>query len=65
MRRFLALLFTIVTFFAVKETIYIFTTTDPEIIHKKAQLSMVGLSITFPLIIFTLWLWRGKRKNQE
>lgn len=63
MRKILAILFTLITIFAIKETFYIFTTTDQEIITKKVQFSIVALSITLPLALFTLWLWRGKRKN--
>ncbi|MEJ5994232.1 hypothetical protein WG904_07330 [Pedobacter sp. Du54] len=64
MRRFLAILLTIITIFAIKETYYIFSSTDPELVRKKAQLSMVAITITLPLILLTLWLWSGKRKEQ-
>ncbi len=63
MRKILAILFTLVTIFAIKETFYIFTATDPDIIKKKTQLSIVAISITLPLIVLTLWLWNGKRKQ--
>ncbi len=65
MRRFLAILLTIITLFAIKETFYIFTTTDQDIVSKKTQFSIVAISITIPLILFTLWLWTSKRKEQE
>lgn len=65
MRRFLAVLLTIVTILAIKETFYIFNTTDQDIVSKKAQYSIVAISICLPLILFTLWLWTGKRKEQE
>ncbi|SFG73312.1 hypothetical protein SAMN04489864_10223 [Pedobacter insulae] len=63
MRRFLAILFTVVTLFAIKECVYIFTSTDPDIVVKKTQLSIVAISIIIPLMLFTLWLWSGKRKQ--
>ncbi len=65
MRRFLAILLTIITLFAIKEAFYIFTTTDQDIVSKKTQFSIVAISITIPLILFTLWLWTSKRKEQE
>ncbi|MES2653709.1 MAG: hypothetical protein V4663_18360 [Bacteroidota bacterium] len=65
MRKIFAVLFTLVTIFAIKETFYIFTATDPDIINKKARLSIVAISVTLPLIVLTLWLWSGKRKQAE
>jgi Na+-driven multidrug efflux pump len=62
MRKILAIISTIITLLAIKEMFYIFTTSDHEIIQKKAQYSIVSLSITLPLILLTLWLWLGKRK---
>ena len=61
MRKILAILFTLVTIFAIKETFYIFITADSEIVAKKTQFGIVALSITIPLSLFTLWLWKGKR----
>jgi hypothetical protein len=65
MRRIFAILLTFLTLFAIKESFYIFTTTDPEIVNKKAQFGIVAISITLPLLLFTLWLWSGKRKQQQ
>jgi phosphate starvation-inducible membrane PsiE len=65
MRKILAILFTLVSIFAIKETFYIFTTTDAEVVHKKVQFGIVAISITLPLLLLTLWLWNGKRKEQE
>ncbi|RZK44253.1 MAG: hypothetical protein EOO90_00900 [Pedobacter sp.] len=64
MRKIIAVLFTVITIFAIKETIYIFTSTDPDIAQKKNQYSIVALSLTLPLSLFTLWLWSGKRKSE-
>ena len=65
MRKILAIIFTIITILAIKETFYIFSTVDPEIIRKKAQYSIVSLSITLPLLLVTLWLWSDKRKPAQ
>lgn len=64
MRRFLAILLTIITILAIKEAFYIFTTTDTEIVKKQTQYNILSLSIVLPLVLLTLWLWSGK-KNQE
>lgn len=65
MRKVLAIISTIITLLAIKETYYIFTTTDPEIIKQKGQLILVSFSIVIPLLILTLWLWRPKRKQVD
>lgn len=64
MRKILAIIVTVLTIFAVKESIYIFTSTAPDILRNKIQLSIVAVSITFPLLLLTLWLWSGKRKQE-
>lgn len=64
MRKGLAIVFTIITILALKETIYIFSSTEPDIARKKIQFGIVAISITLPLMIFTLWLWRGKRSEE-
>ena len=64
MRKIFALLSTLVCIFAIKEAIYIFTTSDPEVFQRKAQFSIVAISIVLPLMLLTLWLWFGKRKEQ-
>jgi len=64
MRKILAIIVTVLTIFAVKESIYIFTSTAPDILRNKTQLSIVAVSITFPLLLLTLWLWSGKRKQE-
>ena len=65
MRKVLAILFTIITIFAIKETVYIFNSTDAEILSHRSQLILVALSITIPLSIFTLWLWRPRPQNKN
>lgn len=65
MRKVLAIVFTIITIFAIKETVYIFTATDAEILSHRSQLILVSLSITIPLSIFTLWLWKPRPQNKN
>ncbi|MBC6111370.1 hypothetical protein ACFOG5_22510 [Pedobacter fastidiosus] len=62
MRKILAVLCTVITIFAIKETVYIFTSTDADIVSQRNQLELTALSITVPLIILTLWLWISSRK---
>ena len=64
MRKILAILVTIITIFVIKETIYIFTTTDAEIIRKKAQYSIAATSLMLPLVLLSLWLWISKKHEQ-
>lgn len=61
MRKILAIICTIITLLAIKETIYILTTTDVAIVAKKAQLSIAAISIILPLIVLSLWLWRPRK----
>ncbi len=65
MRKVLAIIFTIITVFAIKETVYIFNSTDAEILAHRSQLILVALSITIPLSIFTLWLWRPRPQHKN
>jgi len=64
MRKLFAVLSTIITLFAIKETVYVFTSTDADMVKQKAIMTVIALSITIPLIILTLWLWSpGRKKN--
>jgi uncharacterized membrane protein (GlpM family) len=63
MRRFLAILISIITTFAIIETFYIFSATDKDIVSKKAQLSIAAITITLPLVLLSIWLWKNKRTN--
>jgi len=65
MRKVFAVLATLITLYVLKETYYIFTTTDAEIVKRKSQLILVSLSILVPLIILSLWLWRPKPKQVD
>lgn len=64
-RKFLAVLLTILTLYAIKETVVIFTSSDVEIVSHRKQLILIAMSITVPLIILSLWLWRPKPKHME
>ena len=63
MRKCLAIICTLITLFVLKETIYIFTTTDKTIVAQKAQLGLVAISIGLPLLLLNFWLW--KPTNQQ
>lgn len=65
MRKVFAVLATLITLYVLKETYYIFTTADAEIVKRKSQLILVSLSILIPLIILSLWLWRPKPKSVD
>ncbi|MCX2574604.1 hypothetical protein [Pedobacter sandarakinus] len=65
MRRVLAVICSLITLFALKETINIFTTSDPEIVKQRSILIVIALSISIPLVILSLWLWKPKYKGEE
>ncbi|MNK04782.1 hypothetical protein D3C87_226550 [compost metagenome] len=65
LRKIIAVLVTIITLWAVKETVVIFTTTDADIVAKRSQLILASLSITIPLVIISLLLWRPKPKADD
>lgn len=64
-RKVLAVILTIFTLYAIKETVVIFTSSDVEIASHRKQLILIALSITIPLVVLSLWLWRPKPKNIE
>ncbi|MDQ0638081.1 hypothetical protein QF042_001646 [Pedobacter sp. W3I1] len=66
MRKLFAVLSTIITLFAIKETVYVFNSTAPDMVKQKAIMIVIALSITIPLIVLTLWLWSpGRKKNDQ
>ncbi|PWS30004.1 hypothetical protein DF947_20685 [Pedobacter paludis] len=65
MRKILAVLCTVITVFAIKETVYIYTSTEADIVSQRNQLELTALSITIPLVILTLWLWISSRKIKQ
>ncbi|WP_316805560.1 hypothetical protein [Pedobacter nototheniae] len=65
MRKVFAVICTIITIFALKETVYVFTSTEPDMVKQKAIMIVIALSICIPLIILSLWLWKPRNKNQE
>ncbi|WP_316785457.1 hypothetical protein [Pedobacter frigiditerrae] len=62
-RKILAVILTIFTLYAIKETVVIFTSGDVEIVSHRKQLILIALSITIPLVVLSLWLWRPKTPN--
>lgn len=65
LRKTIAVLVTLITLWAIKETYVIFTSSDADIVAKRDQLKLASLSITIPLIIASLVLWRPKPKENE
>jgi hypothetical protein len=63
MRKIFAVILTLITLYAIKETVVIFISSDAEIVNHRKQLIMIALSITVPLIALSLWLWRPKTQN--
>ncbi|WP_461790060.1 hypothetical protein [Pedobacter sp.] len=62
-RKIIAFLVSIIAIWAIKESIYIFTTNDVDISAKRDQLKLASLSISIPLTIIAIWLWRPKPKQ--
>lgn len=63
MKKVLAIILTLITLYAIKETVVIFISNEAEIASHRKQLILIALSITLPLIILSLWLWRPKTPN--
>ena len=63
MRKLLAFISTVVTFFAIREGYHIFTSTEKDIIGQKPILMVIAVSLIVPLIFLSLWLWRPKDKQ--
>jgi len=65
LRKILAILVSIATIWAIKETIVIFTSSDADIATKGPQLKLASLSIAVPLTIASFLLWRPKPKGED
>jgi len=65
MRRFLAVICSLLTLFAIRETVYIFTTMDKDVVSQRSMLILTSLSITIPLFILSFWLWIPRPKQAE
>lgn len=65
LRKIIAILVTIIALWAVKETFVIFTSTDADIVAKRSQLILASLSISIPLVVISLLLWRPKRTEED
>lgn len=63
MRKIFATLCTLVTIYAIKETVVIFISDNAEVIAKRPILIVIALSITLPLVFLSLWLWKPKNKS--
>lgn len=65
MRKVLAIITSIITLFAIKEAYYIFTSTEKDIVNQRPILIVIALSITIPLFVLSLWLWKPKNKQVD
>lgn len=65
MRRIFAVICTLLTLYAIKETIFICLAKDPDIVAQRAILVTAALSITIPLLILSLWLWKPRPKIEN
>ncbi|TCD04375.1 hypothetical protein EZ449_17190 [Pedobacter frigidisoli] len=64
MRKVFAVVCTLITLFALWETINIFITDEADIVKQRSIFIVIALSITIPLFILTLWLWKPQN-NQD
>ncbi|TKB99798.1 hypothetical protein [Pedobacter cryotolerans] len=62
MRKILAIICTLITLYALKETFIIFTNNEVEIVKQRPILIIISLSISLPLALLSLWLWKPKTK---
>lgn len=65
LRKIIAAIVTIITLWLIKETIFIFTTSEADIVKNGAFLKLTSLSIVIPLLILNFWLWRPKPKVED
>lgn len=65
MRKVFAVICTIITLFAIKEAVYVFTSTEPDMLKQKPIMIVIALSICIPLVILSLWLWSPRKKNNN
>ena len=65
LRKIIAVLVTLITIWAIKETFFIFTTSQTDIAAGRHWLILASLSITVPLIIACFWLWKPKYKGED
>ncbi|RZK58349.1 MAG: hypothetical protein EOO87_00415 [Pedobacter sp.] len=63
MRKIFAIICTLITLYAVKETVVIFISDNAEVIAKRPILIVIALSITLPLVFLSLWLWKPKNNG--
>jgi len=63
MRKVFAIICTLITLYAIKETVIIFVSDNAEVIAKRPILIVIALSITLPLVFLSLWLWKPKNRN--
>ncbi len=60
MRKVLAFITSGITIFAIRESYFIITSTDKALAGQKPIWIVIAFSITIPLILLTLWLFKPK-----
>lgn len=63
MRKIIAIASSIITILLFKELVYIHLSSDPELIQKRTQYTLVVVSLALPMLLLSFWLWRGKRNK--
>lgn len=64
-RKILAVLVTLLALYCIKETVYIFLSKEAEVLSHKRQLLVIAFSITFPIVLIALWLWKPKGPEED
>lgn len=64
-RKVLAVVVTLITLLIIKETIFIFATSAPDIVANGQRLKIASVSICIPLIILCFWLWSPKNDKLQ
>ena len=65
MRKILAVLFTLITLYVLKQTFDIFVSNEVTIVKQRPILIVISVSISLPLVLLSLWLWRPKNDKKE
>ena len=61
----LAILFTLFTFGALKESYRIFTSAAPDIAANRTQLMIIGVVITLSFLVFAIWFWKKSAATKK
>ncbi len=65
MRKVFALITTVLTFLALKESFNLLMSTDKTIAGQKPILIVIAISIILPLLFLSFWLWRPTKNKAD